>query len=70
MGGIGDDADGRLAVELGSDRDPPSGMAVHVVGRAVDRIDDPTDAGGSGPVGSLFGQDPVVRTVEEDRFPR
>ena len=45
---VGDDADGGLAVDLDGDRDPVAGMAVEVVGRAVDRVDHPANARGAG----------------------
>jgi hypothetical protein len=38
-----DDANGNLAIDLGSDRDRESGVAIEVVRCAVDWVDNPAD---------------------------
>ena len=58
-----------LAVELGGDRHGVLRDAVEEVHGAVDRVDDPADAGGAGLVVALLAQEPVVGAGVEERPP-
>src|SRR5581483_4120104 len=50
---VAHDAHRRLAVELDRDRHREGGVAVEVVGRAVEGVDDPAHARRAGPAGAL-----------------
>lgn len=63
--GVDDDTGDRLAVDLGGNRDGEGGAAVEVVHGAIERVDDPADAGGAVAARALLAQQPVVRTGGE-----
>src|SRR5439155_8265594 len=65
VGRVVDDADGDLAVHLGGDGHRPHREPVQVVGRAVERVDDPPDAtavagGGRRGGGALLAEEAVT----------
>jgi hypothetical protein len=66
LGGVEHDAHERRPVDLDTDRHGPLRQPVEVVDGAVDRVDDPHDAGGAVGGGALLPQEPVVRASGAD----
>ena len=59
------DADLHAPVRLEADRHAEDRQAVGVVGRAVERVDDPAPARAPTPGAALLGEDPVLRECGE-----
>ena len=55
-------AGGNRSIDFSCNRDREAGVTVEVVGRAVDRIDDPPHAAGSRSVSSFFAENGIVGT--------
>ena len=60
------DAGHGRAVDLGGDRHAEAGQAVEVVGRAVERVDDPADPAGAGTIRALLAEHAVVGSGAEE----
>ncbi len=62
------DSGERFAGFLQPDQDAPEAIAANEIARAIDRVDDPAAAAGSGLARSLFAQDAVAGKLAFDGF--